>query len=118
MYLGGSVKSSESFLALGNVYFLDGLAGVVVFYVTWAGVAAWLLARSRSGPIPLCLFGIVVSGPLSWLATYPDMMVGALQHVVAALPVLFILWVSRVPAQPVAADVDRTARWSRRMISS
>ncbi|BCB83847.1 hypothetical protein [Phytohabitans suffuscus] len=99
-YLGGSATSSYSFLSIGNVYFLDGLGGVIVFFGLWTALAVLLTSRVRGapGPVRLSLFCFVVAGPLCWSSTYPDMMIAVLQYTVAALPVFFVLRATRAVA--------------------
>ncbi|MEH0936274.1 hypothetical protein [Micromonospora psammae] len=115
-YLGGVATSSYSFLALGNVYFFDGWLGVLLYYIGWASLVVLLLRRGAPGPVRLSLFCFVMGGPLLWSSTYPDSMIGFLQHAVAALPVFALLWLTRrrtpgrrapdrVPAPPRPGDV-------------
>ncbi|MGK5519433.1 hypothetical protein ACSNN9_08760 [Micromonospora sp. URMC 107] len=96
LYLGGSATSAYSFLALGNVYFLDGWLGVPLYYAGWTLVAILLLrAQGSPGPARLSLFCFVLAGPLLWSSSHPDSMIGFLQHTVAALPVLLLLRYTR-----------------------
>ncbi|MDQ7908215.1 hypothetical protein RB614_27185 [Phytohabitans sp. ZYX-F-186] len=99
-YLGGSARSSYSFLSVGNVYFLDGLAGVIVYFGLWSGLAVLLTynIRGAPGPVRLSLFCFVVAGPLCWSSTYPDTMVAVLQYTVAAAPVFLVLRATRAAA--------------------
>jgi hypothetical protein len=100
VFLGGSPTSAYSFLAIGNVYFLDGLAGVVIYYSVFSAAAVVLLRRwTSAGPFSLCLLGFVIAGPLSWTSTYPDAAIGTLQSILAATPVFPFLHATRVPAE-------------------
>ncbi|WCN83503.1 hypothetical protein [Micromonospora sp. LH3U1] len=103
-YIGGGPTSAYTFLLLGNIWFFDGPIGVVVVHAFWAAVAAVLLRwRGTPGPVRLSLFCLVLSDPLLWSNTYPDSTIGFLQHVVSAIPVFVLLWLSR-------SAVDRSAR--------
>ncbi|WP_329008304.1 hypothetical protein OG271_21855 [Micromonospora rifamycinica] len=105
-YLGGSRTSASNFLLLGNMWFFDGPVGVVAVHAFWAGFVALLLRwRGRPGPARLCLVCLVFSDALLWSGTYPDSMIGFLQHVVSATAVFILLWLTRglpvrVPARP------------------
>ncbi|MFD0974418.1 hypothetical protein [Plantactinospora endophytica] len=118
-FLGGSDRSSFNFLTLGTVYFVDGRAGVVVFYGGWALVAGLLLRlRGAPGPTRLSLFCFVVAGPLVWSNGYPESVIAATQNTVAATPVLLVLLLTRrdpgdrpTPAPPLGrVPVPRAGR--------
>ncbi|MGW3808659.1 hypothetical protein [Micromonospora sp. NPDC005113] len=95
-HLGGSATSSFNFLTLGTVYFLDGPVGVVIYYGLWALVVASLLSVGRGpGPVRLCLLCLVIAGPLVWVSTYPDTVIGLLQHTVSASPVFLAIMLSK-----------------------
>ncbi|MEU5564178.1 hypothetical protein [Micromonospora musae] len=116
-YLGGTAFSSYSFLALGNVYFLDGWLGVPLYYALWTALALLLLrVRGKPGPIRLSLFCFVLAGPLLWSSSYPDCVIAFLQFSVAALPVFLVLrlfkervrgrhTLDRVPSAPIRTGV-------------
>ncbi|TDB77801.1 hypothetical protein [Micromonospora sp. KC723] len=107
-YLGGAATSAYSFLALGNLYFLEGWWGVPLYYAGWAAVAVLLLrARGAPGPFRLTLFCFVLAGPLLWSSSHPDSMIGFLQHTVAALPVLLLLRRTRVRGRHAAEPRPR-----------
>ncbi|WP_204035409.1 hypothetical protein [Micromonospora qiuiae] len=108
-YLGGSSHSAYNFLTLGTVYFLEGPWGVVLFYGGWALVVVLLLRTGGTpGPVRLSLFGFAVAGPLIWTRTYPENVVGFLQHTVAALPILLVLFLLR-PRERSAPSGSRVA---------
>ncbi|MFI9640557.1 hypothetical protein ACIG87_10885 [Micromonospora sp. NPDC051925] len=95
-YLGGSRTSASNFLLLGNIWFFDGPVGVVAVHAFWAGFVALLLRwRGRPGPARLSLVCLVFSDALLWSGTYPDSMIGFLQHVVSAMTVFILLWLTR-----------------------
>lgn len=95
-YLGGSRTSASNFLLLGNMWFFDGPDGVVAVHAFWAGFVALLMRwRSRPGPARLSLVCLVFSDALMWSGTYPDSMIGFLQHVVSAMAVFSLLWLAR-----------------------
>ncbi|MGX7671896.1 hypothetical protein [Plantactinospora sp. DSM 117369] len=121
-FLGGSDRSSFNFLTLGTVYFVDGRAGVVVFYGGWALVAGLLLrVRGAPGPLRLSLFCFVVAGPLVWLNGHPESTIAATQNTMAAAPVLLVLLLTRrsppgrlVPSGPAGRlPVPRAGRAHR-----
>lgn len=96
-YMGGSGISAYSFTGIGNVYFLNGLAGVIVYYSFWSAVAAFLLRFGRRlGLFRLIMLCLVIVGPLMWLSMYPDSMIGMAQHLVSGIPIFLTLWLSRV----------------------
>lgn len=100
-YLGGSATSSFNFLALGTVYFLAGPVGVVIYYGLWALVVAGLLSVGRGpGPVRICLLCLIIAGPLIWVGTYPDTVLGLLQHAVSASPVFLVIMLSRREKDP------------------
>ncbi|MFE9691798.1 hypothetical protein [Micromonospora sp. NPDC005806] len=95
-YFGGSATSSFTFLTLGTVYFLDGPIAVIVYCGLWALVVASLLSVGRGpGPIRLCLLCLVIAGPLVWISTYPDTVIGLLQYTVSASPVFLAIMLSK-----------------------
>jgi hypothetical protein len=102
-YLGGAATSSYTFLELGNVYFLSGPFGVIVFYAGWSA-AAVLLRSGRPGPPRTCLLCFVIAGPLAWSSMYPDSMIGTVQHAVSAVPVFVVLMATG--RQPSRSAVD------------
>ncbi|WBB69874.1 hypothetical protein [Micromonospora sp. WMMD812] len=94
-YLGGSATSAYSFLALGNVYFLDGPWAVVVFYGLWSALVVLLLrAGGAPGPMRLAVLCFALAGPLLWSSTYPDSVIAFVQHSVSAVPVFLLLRLS------------------------
>jgi hypothetical protein len=102
-FIGGSSNSAYTFLALGTIYFLEGIGGVVLFYAGWAVVALLLLrAPGAPGPVRLCLFCLAVASPLMWLRVYPESLIGFIQFSVAALPVLLLLHLTRQRGRPRA----------------
>ncbi|WP_432905524.1 hypothetical protein ACQP1S_10035 [Micromonospora matsumotoense] len=95
-YLGGSRTSASNFLLLGNMWFFDGPDGVVAVHAFWAGFVALLMRwRGRPGPARLSLVCLVFSDALLWSGTYPDSMIGFVQHVVSAMAVFSLLWLAR-----------------------
>ncbi|MFF3855562.1 hypothetical protein [Micromonospora sp. NPDC002575] len=95
-YLFGISTSSYTFLPVGTVYFLDGRRGVVLFYAFWAMVVGILLrVRGGPGPVRLSCLALVVGGPLGWTSAYPDAMIGLIQHMVAASPLLLLIRLTR-----------------------
>ncbi|AVT36137.1 hypothetical protein [Plantactinospora sp. BB1] len=121
-FLGGSDKSSFNFLTLGTVYFVDGRAGVVVYYGGWALVTGLLLRlRGAPGPLRLSLFCFVVAGPLLWSNGHPESTIAAAQNTVSAAPVFLVLLLTRrtpvdrpVPARPPGrVPVPRAGRPAR-----
>jgi hypothetical protein len=112
-YLGGSRTSAYTFLPLGTIYFLEGEAGVVIFYAVAALCLVMLLRRKRGpGPISLMVLCLVITGPLGWTTTYPDSLIALLQNLVSALPVMMALRVlgrdagdrrRPLPTEPVGA---------------
>ncbi|MEV4830081.1 hypothetical protein AB0K25_17375 [Micromonospora sp. NPDC049257] len=102
-YLGGGSTSAFNFLLLGNIWFFDGPVGVVAVHAFWAGFVALLLRwRGRPGPGRLALFCLVFSDVLLWSGTYPDSTIGFLQHLMSAVPVFLLLWLTR--RSPVGRD--------------
>ncbi|KXK59503.1 hypothetical protein AWW66_23920 [Micromonospora rosaria] len=100
-YLGGTTTSAFTFLALGNIWFFEGPVGVVVFYAVWAAVVVLLLRwRGAPGPARLSLLCFVLADPLLWSATYPDASISFIQHVVSAVPVFLVLWLTRRRPDP------------------
>ena len=91
-FLGGSASSSFTFLPLTTLYVLEGATRTIAFYAVLAVV---LLLTLRGGtfltPTRLVIFGLISSGPLDWFAGYPDSTIGALQGMVAAVPLLLLL---------------------------
>ncbi|MBM7080198.1 hypothetical protein [Micromonospora humida] len=95
-FLGGGPTSASNFLLLGNIWFFDGPVGVLGVHAFWAGFVALLLRwRARPGPARLSLFCLVCSDVLLWSGTYPESTIAFLQHVVSAMTVFFLLWLTR-----------------------
>ncbi|MEU1754383.1 hypothetical protein ABZ436_17180 [Micromonospora matsumotoense] len=95
-FLGGGPTSASNFLLLGNIWFFDGPVGVLAVHAFWAGFVALLLRwRARPGPARLSLFCLVCSDVLLWSGTYPESTIAFLQHVVSAMTVFFLLWLTR-----------------------
>ncbi|WP_328383957.1 hypothetical protein OHQ88_16300 [Micromonospora zamorensis] len=91
-YLGSSATSAYSFLALGNIYFLNGPWGVVVVYGLWSTLVVLLLRSGGApGPVRLGALCFALAGPLLWSSTYPDSMIAFIQHLVSAVPVFVLL---------------------------
>jgi hypothetical protein len=91
-FMGGTATSADSFLALGNIYFFYGNGGIIINYAIWTTVAAFLLRVDASrSPVPVSLLCLVLAGPLNWSSTYPDSIIGVVQHTVAAIPVFVAL---------------------------
>ncbi|RAO00387.1 hypothetical protein GAR05_02357 [Micromonospora saelicesensis] len=91
-YLGSSATSAYSFLALGNVYFLDGPWAVIVYYGLWSALMVLLLrVGGAPGPMRLAALCFTLAGPLLWSSTYPDSMIAVIQHAVSAVPVFVLL---------------------------
>lgn len=88
-YLGGSAKSSLTFLPVTTLYILEGPFQTILFYAGLA-LAAGLLLRSGSAlsPVRIMMFSLILSGPLDWFATYPDSTIGAIQGAIACLPII------------------------------
>ncbi|MEV4843728.1 hypothetical protein AB0K20_10985 [Micromonospora matsumotoense] len=102
-FLGGGPTSAFNFLLLGNIWLFDGPVGVVAVHAFWAGFVALLLRwRGRPGPARLTLFCLVFSDVLLWSGTYPDSTIGFLQHLMSAVPVFLLLWLTR--RVPVGRD--------------
>ncbi|MFY1627692.1 hypothetical protein ACN268_31540 [Micromonospora sp. WMMD735] len=109
-FLGGGPTSASNFLLLGNIWFFDGPVGVVAVHAFWAGFVALLLRwRGRPGPARLSLFCLVCSDVLLWSGTYPDSTIGFLQHVVSAMTVFFLLWLTRTIAARSTRRIPRPA---------
>ncbi|MFJ8689937.1 hypothetical protein [Micromonospora wenchangensis] len=109
-FLGGGPTSASNFLLLGNIWFFDGPVGVVAVHAFWAGFVALLLRwRGRPGPARLSLFCLVCSDVLLWSGTYPDSTIGFLQHVVSAMTVFFLLWLTRTVAARSTRRIPRPA---------
>ncbi|MGN7191842.1 hypothetical protein [Curtobacterium sp. MCBA15_004] len=118
-YLGGAPFSSYTFLPVATVWFFWGAFAVVLLY---AGYAAFVMTlRPWSGiarrPYALILFTLALNGPLSWFGTPPDSTIGALQALVATLPVFVALqvWARRSPVRgylPTRATPTSTVRQS------
>ena len=101
VFLGGSARSSYTFLPVATLYFLEGPFIVCLVYAGWA-VAMHLLMRSRVdvGPIRIMVFCLLVSGPLHWFATFPDSTIGFVQSLVSILPLALAMGLtSRVRAE-------------------
>ncbi|WP_326549514.1 hypothetical protein [Micromonospora sp. NBC_01813] len=95
-YMGGSATSAYSFLLLGNIWFFEGAIGLVVLHAfAAAALAALLRWRGVPGPARLVVFCLVLSDLLLWTSTYPDALIGFLQHLVSAIPVFLLLWLTR-----------------------
>lgn len=88
-YLGGSAKSSLTFLPVTTLYVLEGPFQTVFFYACLA-LAVGLLLRGGSAlsPVRIVMFALILSGPLDWFAIYPDSTIGAIQGAIASLPIL------------------------------
>ncbi|ROO51234.1 hypothetical protein EDC02_6103 [Micromonospora sp. Llam0] len=117
MYRGGSGTTAYSFLLLGNIWFFEGAVGLVVLHAAAAGFTAALLRwRGAPGPARLVLFCLALSDLLLWTGTYPDSVIGFLQHVVSAVPVFLLLWLTRSrPDRPGRHSLPgwrlRPSRW-------
>lgn len=89
-YLSGvSTPWAYTFLPIATMYVFEGGGFLPVFYGAIA-IAVHLLLRGgqRVTSFRLALFGLLVSGPLGWFATYPDSTIGMLQGVVSMLPIV------------------------------
>ncbi|BFU42445.1 hypothetical protein [Krasilnikovia sp. MM14-A1004] len=117
--MGGGRTSAYTFLLIGTVYFLHGPSGVVAYFAAWA-VFFVLLLRTGKGPGPgrLAMIFLAITGPFGWIATYPDVLIGYVQNLVAAVPVLFGLHivarrtgkspgVAETSAPPLTAGIRR-----------
>lgn len=94
-YLGGSAKSSLTFLPVTTLYVLEGPAQTILFYACLA-LAAGILLRGGSllSPARMVFFSLILSGPLDWFAIYPDSTIGAIQGAIAFVPILVLLAVA------------------------
>lgn len=94
-FLGGSSISSYTFLPVATTWFFWGGAVVVLLYAVFAAAMVSLRPWDAIGrrPVALVLATLLVSGPLAWFSTPPDASIAMLQAVVAASPVVLVLWV-------------------------
>lgn len=92
-FLGGSSTSSYTFMSVATSWFFWGTIVVVLIYAVHAVVILSLrpwndIARR---PAALIILTLVIGGPLSWVATPPDVFIMFLQTTVSAIPVFLVL---------------------------
>lgn len=114
VYLGGVAESSFTFLPVTTTYVLEGPLVAAGVYVGWVVLLFLLLRHGRRvTPLRLAVLALVLAGPLSWFATYPDDTIGLLQGTVSLAPVAVALHLLRRRAHTPAAtaggpDADGT----------
>lgn len=86
--LGGSSTSAFNFLSIGTVYFFYGILGLFLAYFFLSALLTmfWRAART-SGPIAVCGIMLTAAMPLSWAATFPDILAGYGQSLIALIPI-------------------------------
>lgn len=100
--LGGGPTSAYSFLPVTTTYVLVGPAPLFAWY---AGLAllvrlVWYEGR-RLTPARTVILTVLMAGPLGWFSTYPDQVIGAIQTLVAGIPLFVVLALVRSSRRPV-----------------
>jgi hypothetical protein len=110
-FMGGTSHSAFNFAPVATAWFFWGTLVVVLLYAAYAGIVAalrpWHGLSAR--PCALIVIALMMRGPLSWFGTPPDVIAGALQALVAALPVFIVLmtW-ARAPLRTGSAPRGAT----------
>jgi hypothetical protein len=82
--VGSTSTSSYTFMLVGNLWMLEGLWGLIIYPALVALLFKFLLLR-RASPLSAGILVLAIYY-LSWMgATYPDVVIGFVQAVVAAL---------------------------------
>jgi len=96
MALGGTETSAYTFGPVTTVYVLGGALYLLSYYAILAVVLnlVWQ-GGTRITPIRLTLLGVLFNGPLGWLSTQPDTVIGAVQSLTASIPLFIALMMIR-----------------------
>lgn len=94
--LGGSINSAYTFGPVTTTYVLEGAFYLLIYYFLLA-ILFHLVWRggTRISPARMSLVALAVSGPLGWFSTFPDTLIGTLQNLVSAAPLLLVLAILR-----------------------
>ncbi len=112
-FLGGASFSSWTFMSVATSWFFWGTIVVVLIYAVHAvvilGLRPWNDIARR--PAALIILTLIIGGPLSWVATPPDVFIMFLQTTVSAIPVFLVLrlW-ARSSREPRTARVGKLLR--------
>ncbi len=112
--LGGSDASAYTFGPVTTAYVLEGPLYLFSYYLLLA-VLLNLIWRggTQVTPVRFVLLALVLSGPLGWFSTFPETIIGVLQNLVSALPLLVLLPILRrghasVPGSRDGDSFERT----------
>lgn len=91
---GTNTPWAYTFLPVATAYVMEGPYWLLGYYALNGLLAVFLLGGKSTGRNlavwRILCFALILSGPMAWLATYPDSFIGALQGLVAAVPLLMI----------------------------